>query len=217
MSLTAEKIFSLAPVIPVITIDDPESAIALAQALVAGGLPVLEITLRTPHGLDAIKLIKQEVPEAIVGAGTVLNLGDLENAIRAGSQFVITPGLTPELLAAGATCGLPFMPGIATVSEMMCCIDSGLTALKFFPAEANGGAATLKAFGGPFPDVVFCPTGGVTLDNLETYLAVPAVRTVGGSWVTPRHLVDGQDWQGITDLASQATLLVNSIHQKRTV
>lgn len=215
MTYTAEEIFSLAPVIPVITVDELEKAVPLARSLVRGGLPVLEITLRTPQGLDAITLIKNEVSEAIVGAGTVLNESDLEKALNSGSEFVITPGLTPELLRAGAYCGVAFMPGVATVSEMMCCLDAGLTALKFFPAEASGGVKTLKAFGGPFPDVTFCPTGGIGPHNLANYLDIPSVKTVGGSWMTPKIMLADADWEGITRLAEEACALVTSIRQKQ--
>ena len=214
MGYTAEQIFSRAPVIPVITIDDPDTAVPLARALVKGGLPVLEITLRTAQGLDAIRRVRDEVDDAVVGAGTVLNQRDLERALAAGSEFVITPGLTPELLRAGAACGVPFMPGIATVSEMMCCLDAGLTALKFFPAESSGGARALRAFSGPFPQVSVCPTGGIGPDNLTAYLAVPSVRTIGGSWMTPRSSVAAGDWEGITALAREACDLVGSIRSR---
>jgi len=211
MSYTAQQLFAMAPVIPVITIDDIDRAVPLARALVDGGLPVLEITLRTELGLEAIALIKREVENAVVGAGTILNQIDLDKALAAGSEFIITPGLTPELLKAGALCGVPFMPGIATVSELMCCLDAGLTDLKFFPAEASGGAKTLKAFGGPFPQVSFCPTGGVSPDNLASYLQVSAVKTVGGSWMTPTNLVAEGDWDGISALAREACELVASV------
>lgn len=213
MSYAAAEIFSLAPVIPVITIDDLDTAVPLAQALVAGGLPVLEITLRTAQGLAAISLIKQQVPGAIVGVGTVLNLGDLDKALAAGSEFVVTPGLTPTLLQAGARCGVPFIPGIATVGELMGCLDEGLTALKFFPAEAMGGTKVLKAFSGPFPQVSFCPTGGIGPGNLAEYLALPSVKTVGGSWICPNNLIASQDWQGITNLSREACHLVASLRR----
>lgn len=212
MGYTPEQIFDMAPVIPVITVDDIKKAVPLARALVDGGLPVLEITLRTPLGLEAIRVLKAEVEGAVVGAGTVLNPRDLEGALAAGSEFIITPGLTPTLLRAGCECGVPFMPGIATVSEMMSCLDAGLKALKFFPAEASGGAAILKAFSGPFPNISFCPTGGIGPGNLASYLAVPTVRTVGGSWMTPAAMVANEDWHGIRTLAAETVALVASMN-----
>ena len=215
MNRTAQQIFAMAPVIPVITIDHLDTAVDLCRALVDGGLPVLEITLRSADGLAAIERVKREVPGAVVGAGTVLNETDLNKALAAGSEFVITPGLTPALLNAGADCGVPFMPGIATVSEMMCCLDKGLTELKFFPAQASGGAPTLKAFGGPFPQVSFCPTGGVSPDNLADYLAVPSVATVGGSWLTPKSAIAAGDWAAIKTLAREACELVEKIRSKQ--
>ena len=211
----AEQIFAKAPVIPVITIDDLDTAVDLCRALVDGGLPVLEVTLRTDLGLAAIPLIKAAIPSAIVGAGTVLNPQDLDRALTAGSEFVITPGLTPALLQAGSRCGVPFMPGVASVRELMCCLDDGLTALKFFPAEANGGAKTLKAFAGPFPEVAFCPTGGVGPDNLAEYLAVPSVKTVGGRWVTPRKVVAQQDWSTVSRLAREACEQVDRLRKQQ--
>ena len=207
----AREILRKGPIIPVITIADAEDAIPLAQALLAGGLPVLEITLRTPAGLESIRRISHEVDGAVVGAGTVQSTADLEQALLSGSQFIITPGSTDRLLRAGASCGVPFMPGIATVSEMMRCLEAGLDTLKFFPAEASGGARTLKAFSGPFPDVKFCPTGGISTDNLADYLALPSVLSVGGSWVAPEKLIAEQQWARITELAREAVSLVTDI------
>lgn len=211
LSGAARQILKQAPVVPVITINKLESAVPLAKALMAGGIPVLEVTLRTAHGLEAIRLIKEQVPDAIVGAGTVLNETDLANAVAAGSEFIITPGLTDSLLQAGVNCGVPFMPGIATVSDLMRCREKGLDTLKFFPAEANGGAKALKAFAGPFADMAFCPTGGIGLNNLESYLALPSVLSVGGSWIVPDKLIDQGDWDGITTLAREACDLVQKI------
>ena len=164
-----------------------------------------------PWSAEAIRRIRAEVEGAVVGVGTVLNTADLVCALKAGCEFVVTPGFTPSLLDAGAGCGVPFIPGIATVSEMMTCLERGLTELKFFPAEASGGPATLKAFAGPVPQVSFCPTGGVGLGNLANYLAVPAVKTVGGSWICPDGLISKGDWDGITRLAAEARDLVTSI------
>ncbi|MCK9502780.1 MAG: bifunctional 4-hydroxy-2-oxoglutarate aldolase/2-dehydro-3-deoxy-phosphogluconate aldolase [Porticoccaceae bacterium] len=211
MNDKGRQILQQAPAVPVISIHDLATAVPLAQALVAGGIPVLEVTLRTPCGLDAIARIKAEVEGAIVGAGTVLSEFDLDNALNAGSEFVITPGLTPPLLSAGAGCGVPFIPGIATASELMNCVAAGLDTVKFFPAEACGGVNALKALNGPFPDVRFCPTGGISPGNLGDYLAVPAVLTVGGSWLIPDKLVAAANWAGITRLAQETCALVANI------
>ncbi|MBR9912249.1 MAG: bifunctional 4-hydroxy-2-oxoglutarate aldolase/2-dehydro-3-deoxy-phosphogluconate aldolase [Gammaproteobacteria bacterium] len=211
MSRTSREILKLAPVVPVITIRDIKDAVPLAKALVAGGIPVLEVTLRTPQGLEAIRLMKQEVEGAVVGAGTIVNERDLDNAVEAGSEFIITPGLTDNLLRAGMKCGVTFLPGIATISDLMRCMEHGLDTLKFFPAEAAGGAKTLKAFSGPFPDIRFCPTGGIGLNNIADYLAVSSVLSVGGSWLTPDNLINAGDWAGITRLAKEATEKVASI------
>ncbi len=207
----ARHVLQQAPVVPVITINDLESALPLAKALVAGGIPVLEVTLRTQYGLEAITRIKQEIEGAIVGAGTILSTDDLSKAVAAGSEFIITPGLTDKLLDAGMDCGVPFLPGIATVSDLMRCREKGLNTLKFFPAEANGGAKALKAFGGPFSDVKFCPTGGIGLNNIESYFAVPSVMSVGGSWIVPDNLIAAGDWEGITKLAREACDVVANI------
>lgn len=207
----ARDLLSLAPVVPVIAIDDVAQAVPMAEALVAGGIPVLEVTLRTPAGLPAIRAIRDALPEAVVGAGTVLNPGDFEAAVNAGSRFVVTPGLTTGLLNAAADSAVPLIPGIATVSEMMMALDGGLDCLKFFPAEASGGAPALKAFAGPIPHVSFCPTGGVSLHNMGDYLALPSVITVGGSWLTPKALMDSGDWSGIETLAREASERVAAI------
>jgi 2-dehydro-3-deoxyphosphogluconate aldolase/(4S)-4-hydroxy-2-oxoglutarate aldolase len=209
----AEQILRQAPVVPVLAIERLEHAVPLARALVAGGLPVLEVTLRTEAGLAAISAIAREVPEAIVGAGTVRNTGDFADAVNAGSRFVVSPGLTPALLAGTADADVPLIPGIATVSELMLARDAGLSCLKFFPAEASGGAAALKAFAGPFPDIRFCPTGGVRLSNLGDYLALPTVITVGGTWLAPQALLDAGDWAGVQALAQTATDAVKALEK----
>ncbi|EAQ96002.1 bifunctional 4-hydroxy-2-oxoglutarate aldolase/2-dehydro-3-deoxy-phosphogluconate aldolase [Congregibacter litoralis] len=198
------QILAQAPVVPVLAIDNLDHAIPLARALVAGGIPVLEVTLRTPAGLPAITAIRDAVPDAIVGAGTVVNARDFDAAVEAGSAFVVTPGLTRGILDAAADSAVPLIPGVATVSEMMRALDHGVDCLKFFPAEASGGAAALKAFAGPFPRVKFCPTGGVGLHNIDDYLALESVVTVGGSWLTPSELLAAQDWDAIRALASAA-------------
>lgn len=213
MPLNAQQVLQMAPVVPVIVINDIAEAVPLARALLKGGIPVLEVTLRTTQGLEAIKRIRDEVEGIVVGAGTITSTQQLEQALAAGSEFIITPGLTPRLLDAGVSCGVPFMPGIATVGEMMCCLEKGLDTLKFFPAEANGGASALKAISGPFPDVSFCPTGGIGPHNLANYLALKSVVSVGGSWLTPEKLLSSGDWEGITQLAIEACQLVKDLRR----
>ncbi len=207
MDAAVKSILARTPVVPVIVIDNEKDAIPLAEALIAGGIPVLEITLRTPVGLKAIETVKKRFPEASVGAGTVLSPIDLQDAKDAGADFIVSPGLTPTLLAAGLEKGVPLLPGIASVSDMMLGIEAGLKTFKFFPAEANGGIPVLKAFAGPFADICFCPTGGIGINNASDYLALPSVLSVGGSWICPSSLVAAGDWQGITELAKAASLL----------
>lgn len=201
------------PVVPVITLNRTDQAVPLARALIAGGITVLEITLRTAEGLPAIERIKREVPEAIVGAGTVTCEHDLQCALAAGSDFIITPGCTDRLLKAGIDSGVPFMPGIATVSELMTCLESGLEILKFFPAESIGGVKALKAIGGPFPNISFCPTGGIGPKNLTDYLAIPSVVSVGGSWVAPTALIDAGEWELITERAREVRALTSGVRK----
>ena len=207
----SREILAQAPVVPVLTIENPLHAVPLARALVEGGLPVLEVTLRTEAGLAAITAIAREVPGAIVGAGTVRGAEDYAAACAAGSRFIVSPGLTDTLLNAASSHAVPLIPGVATVSEMMHALDHGIDCLKFFPAEASGGAATLKAFYGPFPDVSFCPTGGVGLHNIADYLAVPSVITVGGTWLTPTSLLQAEDWEAIAGLAREAATTVSRL------
>lgn len=201
----ARSLLMRAPVVPVLSLSALEQAVPVAEALVLGGLPVLEVTLRTPAGLPAIAAIRKALPEAVVGAGTVLNVDALHASIDAGSQFVVTPGLTTTLLDAGVASGVPFIPGVATVSEAMRARDAGLDCLKFFPAEASGGAAAVKAMAGPLADLMFCPTGGIGLHNLAQYLALANVVTVGGSWLTPSDRVAAEDWEAIRELAAEAS------------
>ena len=184
-----ETIMRTAPVIPVIVVDDVEHAVPLAEALVAGGLRVLEVTLRTPAALDAIAAMKQ-VPGAIVGAGTVTNPDELSKAIDAGSEFIVSPGLTERLGKAAVEAGIPFLPGIANAGDIMRGLDLGLTHFKFFPAATSGGLPALKALAGPFGQCKFCPTGGISLDNAAEWLAFDPVLCVGGSWVAPRSAPD---------------------------
>ncbi|MEV4326425.1 bifunctional 4-hydroxy-2-oxoglutarate aldolase/2-dehydro-3-deoxy-phosphogluconate aldolase [Microbispora rosea] len=201
------NLLDLAPIVPVVVLDDAESAVPLARALVAGGLPVIEVTLRTPAALDAIRRIAAEVPEAVVGAGTVRSPGDVEAAAGAGARFLVSPGTTPGLLAAMLAAGVPFLPGVATATEAMTLAERGVRELKFFPAEPAGGVAYLKSLSGPLPDVRFCPTGGITPSNAPAYLALPNVGCVGGSWLTPRSLVAAGDFARIEKLASEAAAL----------
>jgi len=203
------------PVIPVLTVGSVEQAVPLARALVEGGVTVLEITLRTPAGLPSIKEISKAVPEAIVGAGTVRNPADFMAACEAGSRFIVSPGITDSLLQAAKSSLVPLIPGVGTVSEMMWALDYGIDCLKFFPAGALGGADALKAFSGPFPEVSFCPTGGVGLHNIDQYYALPSVLTVGGSWLTPQALLEAGDWSAVTALAHETASRVSSIKSKR--
>ena len=203
-----DDILKLAPVVPVLSITHLADAVPLARALCAGGLTVLEITLRSDIALAAITEIARAVPEAIVGAGTVLNPMHLEQVIAAGARFAISPGATPELLAAGKTSAIPLLPGIATASEIMIGLSAGYTRFKFFPAESSGGINAVKSFSGPFKDVRFCPTGGIDAALAPRYLKLDNVITVGGSWMAPNALIAVKDWAGITELARACTRLV---------
>ncbi|MDH4572200.1 bifunctional 4-hydroxy-2-oxoglutarate aldolase/2-dehydro-3-deoxy-phosphogluconate aldolase [Salinicola acroporae] len=192
-------------IIPVLVIERLEHAVPLAQALVDGGLDVLEITLRTDCAVDAIKRIRQQLPDVTVGAGTVLSIDQYRICEELGVDFVVTPGTTPALFEHGTTSSIPLLPGVATVSEVVTGWEYGYRRFKFFPAEANGGAKALKSFGGPLPEALFCPTGGVTVDNAGDYLALPNVMCIGGSWMAPKSLIDREDWAGITRLTREAT------------
>jgi 2-dehydro-3-deoxyphosphogluconate aldolase / (4S)-4-hydroxy-2-oxoglutarate aldolase len=195
------------PVIPVIVLQRVADAVPLARALVAGGVRVLEVTMRTPVALQSIEAIAREVPEAIVGAGTIRSAADARAARDAGSLFGVSPGYTAEVGAACSQLGLPLLPGVATASEVMAAQADGLQFLKFFPATAAGGIPMLKALAGPFPDVVFCPTGGITPETAPQFLALPNVKVCGGSWLTPADAVASGDWARITQLAREATSL----------
>lgn len=205
-SAAAAKVCLLAPVIPVLVIDDATIAAALARALVAGGLPALEVTLRTPAALDAIREMAA-VPGGVVGAGTLLTSKDVEDAKAAGATFGVSPGATDRLLDACEANDLPLLPGAATASEAMRLLERGYTVQKFFPAEANGGAPALKAIGAPIPQVKFCPTGGVSLKNAHDYLKLSNTLCVGGSWVAPMDMVLDGNWDAITALAKEAAAL----------
>jgi 2-dehydro-3-deoxyphosphogluconate aldolase/(4S)-4-hydroxy-2-oxoglutarate aldolase len=192
------------PVVPVLAIDATSTALPLGGALVAGGLRVLEITLRTPAALEIIRAISGEIEGAVVGAGTVLTPAQYEDAVRAGAQFVVSPGATPALLDVALASSVPFLPGAATSSEVMCLLERGYDCLKFFPAEPSGGAAYLEALAAPLPAARFCPTGGINATRALAYLALPNVLCVGGSWVAPRAAVARADWPAVTRLARAA-------------
>jgi 2-dehydro-3-deoxyphosphogluconate aldolase / (4S)-4-hydroxy-2-oxoglutarate aldolase len=211
-SAAVDALLQQAPVLPVITIEHIEDAVPLARALVDGGLPVLEITLRTEVALEAMRRVVAEVPGAIVGAGTVLAVDDLTAAIAAGCAFAISPGATEALYAAAAHAVIPWLPAVATASEVMRGIEHGHRRFKFFPAEAAGGIAALQGFGGPMPQVRFCPTGGIDAGSAARYLALPNVITIGGSWMLPRERVAERDWAGITALARQAVAVARPDH-----
>jgi 2-dehydro-3-deoxyphosphogluconate aldolase/(4S)-4-hydroxy-2-oxoglutarate aldolase len=200
-------VVSAAPVIPVIVLEDAADAVPLARALLAGGLPVLEVTLRTEAALAGIRAIAREVPQAIVGAGTVLGSDDLAAAREAGAHFAVSPGATAALFEAGRSGGLPLLPGVMTPSEVAAALAAGYDTLKFFPAAQAGGVEMLKALAGPFPRVKFCPTGGITLASALDFLALPNVCCVGGSWITPAASIRASDWTSITRLARQAQRL----------
>jgi 2-dehydro-3-deoxyphosphogluconate aldolase / (4S)-4-hydroxy-2-oxoglutarate aldolase len=195
------------PVIPVIVLHRVADAVPMARALVAGGVRVLEVTLRTPAGLACIEAIARAVPEAIVGAGTIRSAADALAAKNAGSRFGVSPGYTAAVGAACREAGLPLLPGVATASEVMAAMADGLQFLKFFPATAAGGIPMLKALAGPFPDISFCPTGGITPETAHQFLALPNVKVCGGSWLTPTDALDQGDWARITQLARAAAAL----------
>ena len=196
-----QAVLAASPLVPVIAIKDPDDAIPLCRALVDGGIRVLEITLRTEHGVRAIEKVRKAIPEAWVGAGTVTSIAQYRQVESAGAQFVITPGVTEAILEFGVTSEAPLLPGISTVSELMMGYALGYREFKFFPAEVAGGIPALKAFSGPFPDVVFCPTGGISRQTARDYLALPNVRAVGGSWLTPAEAIAGKDWPAVSEIA----------------
>ncbi|QXQ06637.1 bifunctional 4-hydroxy-2-oxoglutarate aldolase/2-dehydro-3-deoxy-phosphogluconate aldolase [Sphingosinicellaceae bacterium] len=208
--MTVDEIMGLAPVVPVLVIDDAGSAGELAKALVAGGIAALEVTLRTPAALDAIRAMAA-IPGAVPGAGTVLNADDARRAVDAGARFLVSPGLSEGVARAALDLGVPLLAGVATGTEIMRGLDLGLTRFKFFPAETSGGAAAVAAFGGPFAQVLFCPTGGITAGTAPGYLKLANVACVGGSWLAPRGLVASGDWSAITALARTAAGLSSAI------
>jgi 2-dehydro-3-deoxyphosphogluconate aldolase/(4S)-4-hydroxy-2-oxoglutarate aldolase len=204
-SLTSADLLGLAPVIPVVILDEPASAAPLAEALLAGGVPIIEITLRTPRALDVIRAITDNVPDAIVGAGTVTTPALVRQAVDAGARFLVSPGTTDRLLDALDDAGVPFLPGVASASEIMRVLERGQREMKFFPAEASGGRAFLSAMASPFPDARFCPTGGITPATAPLYRELDNVGCVGGSWLTPRDAIAAQDWRLIEKLAAAVT------------
>ncbi|MEQ1954219.1 2-dehydro-3-deoxy-phosphogluconate aldolase [Mesorhizobium sp. CN2-181] len=208
MPSKTEKLLSLLdgqPVIPVIKIDDADNAVPLARALARGGLKVIEITLRTPSALESIRRASAEVSEAVVGAGTILDAAQFDQAAKAGARFIVSPGVSGSVLAAAAGSEVPLLPGAITPGEIMTAREAGIDFLKFFPAEQAGGAAFLKALASPFAGIRFCPTGGVSQKNVRDYLSLPNVVCVGGSWVAPDELVKAKDWAAIEALAKEAS------------
>jgi len=201
--ITPLEILQTGPVVPVMVIHKKEHAVPLARALVKGGIRILEITLRSDVALEAIALVSREVPEALVGAGTVVSADDLQAVADAGGEFAISPGLTPALLAAANEGPIALIPGISTASELMLGMELGYTEFKFFPAEAAGGIKMLKAIGGPFPNITFCPTGGISPKNYHAYLQLANVACVGGSWLAPSKTVAAKEWSTITKTAQQ--------------
>lgn len=198
------RIMDLSPVIPVIVIDDPDQAVPLATALYRGGLKVLEVTLRTEYGLQAIADIGQALPDAVVGAGTVITPDDVKNARQAGARFLVSPGCTPRLLASAQAEDIALLPGVNTPSEAMLLLEQGLRHLKFFPAEAAGGVAMLKSIAGPLPQLRFCPTGGINPQNAASYLDLPNVACVGGTWMLDKRAIAAGDWDTVERLSREA-------------
>lgn len=201
------SVLDLVPVVPVVVVESVEQAVPVARALAAGGVPTVELTLRTAAALDAIAAIAAEVPEVTIGAGTITTPSHAKEAADAGAQFLVSPGATPGLLSAMSETGLPFLPGTATVSEVLAVLETGQTEMKFFPAEPSGGAAYLKSLPTVVPAARFCPTGGITPDNAPAYLALPNVGCVGGSWLTPADALATGDWGRVTALAAATTSL----------
>lgn len=201
------SVLDLAPVVPVVVLEDAADAVPLARALVAGGLPAIEVTLRTAAAPDAIRAIAAEVPDAVVGAGTVISGRNVSDTVAAGARFLVSPGWTDRLLDAMKASGVPFLPGVSTTSEVVALLERGVTEMKFFPAEAAGGTAYLKALSAPLPQARFCPTGGISLASAPSYLALPNVGCVGGSWMVPADAIAAKDWARVERLASEAAAL----------
>ncbi|MCA1219844.1 bifunctional 4-hydroxy-2-oxoglutarate aldolase/2-dehydro-3-deoxy-phosphogluconate aldolase [Streptomyces sp. 8L] len=201
------SVLDLAPVIPVVVLKDAAGAVPLARALVAGGLPAIEMTLRTPAALDSVRAIAAEVPDAVIGTGTVLTPEAVTESVAAGARFLVSPGWTGTLLAAMEASGVPYLPGVSTTSEVVALLERGITEMKFFPAEAAGGIPYLRSLSGPLPRARFCPTGGITAESAARYLALPNVSCVGGTWMVPQDAVDAGDWDRVEALAREASTL----------
>lgn len=204
------SVLDLAPVVPVVVVDDPTDAVPLARALVAGGLPAIEVTLRTPAALEAVRAIAGAVPDAVVGAGTVITPEQVTDSVAAGARFLVSPGWTDVLLDAMRASGVPYLPGVSTTSEVVALLERGVREMKFFPAEAAGGTAYLKSLYGPLPQARFCPTGGIGPGTAPGYLALPNVGCVGGSWMLPADAVAARDWGRVEALAREAAGLKGS-------
>ncbi|NUK08531.1 bifunctional 4-hydroxy-2-oxoglutarate aldolase/2-dehydro-3-deoxy-phosphogluconate aldolase [Streptomyces lunaelactis] len=201
------SVLDLAPVVPVVVIEDAADAVPLARALVAGGLPAIEVTLRTPAALDAIRAIAADVPDAVIGAGTVISSGGVGAAVAAGARFLVSPGWTERLLDAMKASGVPFLPGVSTTSEVVALLERGVSEMKFFPAEAAGGTAYLTSLAGPLPQARFCPTGGISLASAPSYLGLGNVGCVGGTWMLPADAIASKDWARVETLAAEAASL----------
>jgi len=210
MSKTIKEIMNSSPIVPVMVINNVEHAVPLAKALVKGGITTLEITLRTEAALESITRIKAEVPEATVGAGTIINIETLNKAIAAGAEFIVSPGTTDAMIDAAIATGVPLLPGVANPSEAMRLLEKGITEMKFFPAEAAGGIPMLKSIGAPIPQITFCPTGGVNQKNVKDYYKLPNVACVGGSWMCAANLVEAENWDEITRLSAEAIEIATS-------
>ncbi|WQS52600.1 bifunctional 4-hydroxy-2-oxoglutarate aldolase/2-dehydro-3-deoxy-phosphogluconate aldolase [Helicobacter pylori] len=201
------EVLQISPIVPVVVIENIKDAVPLAQSLIEGGIPIIEVTLRSNCALEAIELIAKNVPKMHVGAGTILNLTQLEQAQNRGAEFLISPGLTPSILEYAKKKDMPLIPGVSSSSEVMQALELGYNALKFFPAEYCGGVKLLNAFNGPFKGVKFCPTGGISVDNMRSYLALENVVCVGGSWLTPKNLIQNKEWDKITEICKRALAL----------
>ncbi|WQW64733.1 bifunctional 4-hydroxy-2-oxoglutarate aldolase/2-dehydro-3-deoxy-phosphogluconate aldolase [Helicobacter pylori] len=201
------EILQISPIVPVVVIENIKDAVPLAQSLIEGGIPIIEVTLRSSCALEAIELIAKNVPKMCVGAGTILNLTQLEQAQNRGAEFLISPGLTIKLLEHAKKKDMPLIPGVSSSSEVMQALELGYNALKFFPAEYCGGVKLLNAFNGPFKGVKFCPTGGISADNMRSYLNLENVLCVGGSWLTPKDLIQNKEWDKITEICKRALAL----------
>ncbi|MEU3794179.1 bifunctional 4-hydroxy-2-oxoglutarate aldolase/2-dehydro-3-deoxy-phosphogluconate aldolase [Streptomyces fructofermentans] len=209
---SASSVLGAAPVVPVVVVDDLADAVPLARALVAGGLPAIEVTLRTPVALDAIRAVADAVPDAVVGAGTVISPAQVADSVGAGARFLVSPGWTDGLLDAMKASGVPFLPGVSTTSEVVALLERGVREMKFFPAQAAGGTAYLKSLAGPLPQARFCPTGGIGPAVAPEYLALPNVLCVGGSWMLPPDAVAARDWARVESLAREAASLHRPTH-----